>query len=111
MPGPESLPYMGVCRGPFEGPGIAQKMHNEEYNGWRNRQTWNAALWISNDEAIYGAILSLKERAERYGRRLTWARARVYLAANFGPATDDGVSWLDSRISGREMSAMLRELS
>jgi hypothetical protein len=24
-----------------------------KYNGWRNWQTWNVALWFGNDEGLY----------------------------------------------------------
>jgi hypothetical protein len=27
------------------------------YNGWKNRQTWNVALWIGNDYGIYMAAM------------------------------------------------------
>lgn len=28
----------------------------EEYNGWTNRETWAAALWIDNDRGLYETV-------------------------------------------------------
>ena len=28
-----------------------------EYNGWSNRETWAAALWINNDQGMYEAFV------------------------------------------------------
>jgi len=33
-------------------------MTTKTYNGWKNRATWNTALWLTNDEGIYRTMLS-----------------------------------------------------
>ena len=30
--------------------GVKQKMSNEKYNGWTNRATWTANLWLNEDQ-------------------------------------------------------------
>jgi hypothetical protein len=34
-------------------------MNQMEYNGWSNRETWCAALWIQNDEGILDSVNQL----------------------------------------------------
>ena len=31
------------------------------YNGWRNYETWNVALWLDNDEGTYNDVRELAE--------------------------------------------------
>jgi hypothetical protein len=28
-------------------------LSDKRYNGWTNYETWNVALWLDNDEALY----------------------------------------------------------
>jgi hypothetical protein len=40
-------------------------MTNQGYNGWKNYQTWNVALWFGNDEGLY---LAVKEYPKRFNK-------------------------------------------
>jgi hypothetical protein len=33
-------------------------MTTKTYNGWKNRATWNTALWLTNDEHNYRGMIS-----------------------------------------------------
>ena len=34
-------------------------MEEKTYNGWSNYETWNAKLWLDNDEGIYRYIIEM----------------------------------------------------
>ncbi len=60
-------------------------MANTDYNGWKNRSTWNIALWLSNDEGYYNATL---EFAKKYP--LTPNKVKAFCHRLFGDRTPDG---------------------
>ena len=79
-----------------------------EYNGWKNYETWNVALWISNDEGLYNDALqcsSYREFVDLYNSTGD---------DNGGGAiyyqTPDGVSWDDSGLDINALDEMIAEL-
>lgn len=81
-------------------------MNTTTYNGWKNRQTWNCSLWINNDEGIYRSAV---EFMKRYSGRAPYAAFIESIAAT-GDKTPDGIAWISTRVSFRELNAMMREL-
>ena len=41
-------------------------MEHEDYNGWRNRETWACALHINNDESLQEWALELTKQLVAY---------------------------------------------
>lgn len=77
-------------------------MKAARYNGWKNYQTWNIALWIGNDEGLYH--MAREYAAEGY---VSLAKA---LADEGTVKTADGVYYLDPALSIPELNRMMREL-
>ena len=70
----------------------------QTYNGWANYETWNVALWIGNDEALYRSArqcYSYQDFLNRYSD---------------DSETPDGVKFNDSNINHVEMDDMMEEL-
>jgi len=85
---------------------------NASYNGWANYETWNAALWIGNDEFLYNTA---KACVEYCGDNETpWEKfVRCMMDGQIGRmlgATGDGVAWNDPKIDAAEMVDMMGDL-
>ena len=81
-------------------------------NGWANYETWNASLWIQNDEFLYNTAKACVEFAsagdcpwEKFQRCMMEGQIGRYLGA-----TGDGVAWNDPAIDAAEMQSMMLDL-
>ena len=86
-------------------------MTDTTFNGWANYETWNASLYINNDEPMYRLAVAYVEQARRFGQAIKFDSLIPALEYNFGQMTPDGVRWMDGRIDTDEMDEMLAELA
>ena len=71
------------------------------YNGWKNYETWNVALWIGNDEGLYNIARGLK----------TYNEFAEEMRECGSTETPDRVAWNDSGLDLAELDSMMGELS
>jgi hypothetical protein len=77
------------------------------YEGWKNRQTWNVALWLNNTYDIYVAAVRFMEINPKLKRPYT----QFILSAGLeSERTDDNIAWLGSRLDHKSLDDMMREL-
>tara|TARA_R100000306_G_C4317198_1_gene113258 strand:- start:61 stop:342 length:282 start_codon:yes stop_codon:yes gene_type:complete len=85
---------------------------NEEYNGWRNYQTWNVALWIANDEDLYGLAQASAHTDIEAGVRPRYKHFVDDLLFDPGQyaLTGDGIRWDDPDLDIEALDDMIAEL-
>lgn len=78
------------------------------YNGWKNYETWNVALWIQNDEELYKLAKLYKHSTKPY-KTFT-----DFMLITFGDgtfvATPDKVRWDNNTLDFEALDSMIREL-
>jgi hypothetical protein len=65
------------------------------YNGYKNYETWNVCLWISNDERLY----NMSQNCANYDEFVDNIRDGGMME------TPDGVSWNDSGLDIQEINS------
>jgi hypothetical protein len=81
----------------------------DSYNGWANYETWNVALWISNDEGLYSLAKACRKSKSPYGSFRTDLRD-VWGDESIGQQTPDGVSWFDSKLDIEALNELVQSL-
>ena len=84
-------------------------MSNKEYNGWKNYQTWNVALWIENDEGLYHAARDYAARHPTVNKGLYSGFVRLMGLED--AYTPDRVKWLSNLLDYPALNNMLKELA
>jgi hypothetical protein len=81
-------------------------MTTQTYEGWKNYETWNCALWINNEYPLYLSatlFMTVYKGSKPYK---DWVRT----AGLENDTTKDGCKWLSSKLSYSELNQMMEEL-
>ena len=82
-------------------------MSKQTYEGWKNYETWNCALWINNDYPLYiSARLFMKDYRGAKPYR-DWVR----VAGLESQQTKDGCKWISDKLSYSELNDMMQALN
>lgn len=76
----------------------------EKYNGWKNRATWNVALFVNNDFAAYNHAVEFMSDYKGDAPFQDFVDAYGYIS------TSDGYLFNDPSLSKTELNEMMREL-
>lgn len=76
-----------------------------DYNGWKNYETWNVALWIGNGDGLYSEAKRFKHKGYRH-----FVESLKELGGEISIQTPDGVAWNDSGLDIDALDDMLGEL-
>jgi hypothetical protein len=78
------------------------------YNGYKNWHTWQAALWLDNDEDYYEAAVKFMNKRHKGGKSPYSSFVKLYLYED--GRSPEGVLWLDQKISRTEMNKYMKGL-
>jgi len=83
---------------------------NTTYNGWKNRSTWNVALWINNDEPLYRAAVAYMEQSEAHKSKKRSYRGFITWNGLFYDKTPDNIKYISTMLDYKALNEMMEEL-
>lgn len=86
-------------------------MIEKKYNGWKNYETWNVAMWINNDEGLFYVAKSVdtyKQFCEVLAEQFT-SNNPIYIVEAISIQTPDGVAWNDSGLDIEALDRVITE--
>ena len=81
-----------------------------DYNGWKNRATWNVVVFIGNEESLYRTAVAYVQQARSHKRRVSYTRFVEYAGLR-DDRTPDGFKYDGKALDRKALSAMLDELA
>lgn len=82
-------------------------MDNTDYNGWKNRQTWNVSLWINNEESLYRAAVDFMKTYKGKKPYMSFIRKNYMI----NERTPDNISYSGARLDYKALNEMMQELA
>jgi hypothetical protein len=80
---------------------------SEEYNGWKNYETWNVSLWINNEQAIYENAVAFMREANPLKNAY---KGFVINCGLSGQRTPDKVAYMSAKLDYKRLDEMMKEL-
>lgn len=77
----------------------------KDYNGWKNRSTWNVSLWIANDHGLYFGVV---EFMRLYKGRRPYKDYIEYMCLE-DEKTPDNIKWLSSKLDYRALNSFMMD--
>jgi len=82
-------------------------MERKEYNGWVNRATWNVALWLDNDEGLYGGMQAFMKH---HKGDVTPEDAKRFCVGIFeNQKTPDGIDLKKDDVEWKDIAEVIQE--
>jgi hypothetical protein len=76
---------------------------SEDYNGWKNRKTWNVALHLGTNESLYRMVVV-------YGKEMNYRDFATNYLVYVSAGTGDGVAWLDDELDYEELDELIEAM-